>query len=199
MPSLVDKEGYLWDNVAEVVANAKAAEVEVELRAQVQRALDFGVPLTHLDTHMGAVVSRPDLVEAYVKLGLEVQPARVLPAEPGSRSSRSSRFALAPATGRQAGEAQAAGPRPHDAALHERHIRGKEGPIPRSHRQSKPGVHYLILHCGYDDEELQAITASSKLRDTDRRVFTDPDFIAAVKKTGVEVVTWKQVREMNGK
>ena len=71
VPSLVDKEGYLWDNVAEVVANAKVEEVRTELRAQVQRALDFGVPLTHLDTHMGAVVSRPDLVEAYVKLGLE--------------------------------------------------------------------------------------------------------------------------------
>src|SRR5829696_3911826 len=45
VPSLVDKEGYLWDNVAEVVANAKTSDVAIELRAQVQRALDFGVPL----------------------------------------------------------------------------------------------------------------------------------------------------------
>ena len=71
VPSLVDKEGYLWGGVPAVVVNAKAAEVETELRAQVQRALDFGVPVTHLDTHMGAVVSRPDLVEVYVKLGIE--------------------------------------------------------------------------------------------------------------------------------
>jgi predicted glycoside hydrolase/deacetylase ChbG (UPF0249 family) len=70
-PSLVDREGYLWDNVAQVAENAEAAEVKAELRAQVQRALDFGVPLTHLDTHMGAVVSRPDLVQVYVELGLE--------------------------------------------------------------------------------------------------------------------------------
>src|SRR5690606_31277959 len=71
VPSLVDKEGYLWDGVPQVAVNAKASEVETELRAQVQRALDFGVPVTHLDTHMGAVVSRPDLVEVYVKLGVE--------------------------------------------------------------------------------------------------------------------------------
>jgi len=71
VPSLVDKEGYLWGGVPQVVVKAKAAEVETELRAQVQRALDFGVPVTHLDTHMGAGVSRPDLVEVYVKLGLE--------------------------------------------------------------------------------------------------------------------------------
>ena len=57
----------------------------------------------------------------------------------------------------------------------------------------------MILHCDYDDSELQAITGSSKLRDIDRRVLTDPDFIEAVKKLDVEVVSWKQVREMHGK
>ena len=65
--------------------------------------------------------------------------------------------------------------------------------------KSKPGIHYLILHCGYDDDELRAITASSSLRDTDRRIVTDPAFINGVKRTGVEVVTWKQVRAMNDK
>jgi predicted glycoside hydrolase/deacetylase ChbG (UPF0249 family) len=71
VPSLVDREGYLWGNVTQVAEHAEAAEVKAELRAQVQRALDFGVPLTHLDTHMGAVVSRPDLIEVYVELGVE--------------------------------------------------------------------------------------------------------------------------------
>jgi predicted glycoside hydrolase/deacetylase ChbG (UPF0249 family) len=46
VPSLVDPEGYLWDNVQQVMENAKADQVEKELRAQIDRAKAFGVPLS---------------------------------------------------------------------------------------------------------------------------------------------------------
>jgi hypothetical protein len=62
-----------------------------------------------------------------------------------------------------------------------------------------PGIRYLIIHCGYDDAELRGITSSSTLRDTDRRIFMDSEFMRAVKESGVEIVTWKLVREMNDK
>jgi predicted glycoside hydrolase/deacetylase ChbG (UPF0249 family) len=200
VPSLVDPEGYLWGGVPEVVRNAKAAEVATELRAQVQRAIDFGVPVTHLDTHMGAVVSRPDLVEVYVKLGLEfnvpvfflrnVAEAGALPKEIRDRASLLLKSlddkglpVLDFMTQYYTGES-------YDK---------KKAMYLKAIADTKPGVRYLIIHCGYNNEELQAITTSSVIRDNDRRVFTDPAFIEAVKQTGVEVVSWKQVREMQRK
>jgi chitin disaccharide deacetylase len=196
-PSLVDKEGYLWDSVAEVAANAKAAEVEKELQAQVARALEFGVPLTHLDTHMGAVISRPDLVEVYVNLGLKfnlpVLFLRDLGGEVRDERIRARAFQLLATLDEHR--------LPVLDQLTQLYTNGtfeeKRAKYLQAIQGGKPGVHYLIVHCGYDDDELRAITNSSKLRDTDRRIVTDPDFMKEVKSTGVEVVTWRQVRGMN--
>jgi chitin disaccharide deacetylase len=201
VPSLVDPEGYLWGGVPDVVANAKAADVETELRAQIKRALQFGVPVTHLDTHMGAVVSRPDLVEAYVKLGVEFNvpvffirglDVGVAATNPAIRARGLELLKVLDEhnlpvldfyTQYYTGES-------YDT---------KKKMYLKVFEDAKPGVRYLIIHCGYNNEELQAISSSAQLRDNDRRVFTDPEMIDAVKKTGVEVITWKQLSEMTKK
>jgi predicted glycoside hydrolase/deacetylase ChbG (UPF0249 family) len=201
VPGLVDPEGYLWGGVPEVARNAKAAEVETELRAQVRRALEFGVPITHLDTHMGAVVSRPDLVEVYVKLGIEFNvPVFFI------RSLNVGAAALDPQIRARGLELV------KQLDLHRLPVldtmtqyysgesyETKKKMYLKAIEETKPGVRYLIVHCGYNNEELQAITSSSQIRDNDRRAFTDPDMIEAVKKSGVEVVSWKQVRAMSDK
>lgn len=199
VPSLVDQQGYLWDNVAQVAENAQLAEVEVELRAQVQRALDFGVPVTHVDTHMGALVSRPDLIEAYVNVGIHFNvPVFFLRSLSGEVTDE-----RIIARGRQLLQRLDDHKLPVLDYMTQLYTKGsfeeKRTQYAGAIADSKPGIQYMILHCGYDDEELQAITASSKVRDTDRRVATDPEFIESVKKSGVEVVSWRQVREMTEK
>src|SRR5262249_17556499 len=72
VPSLVDSGGFL-PNKCEVVAKAKVEEVEKELRAQVERAKQFGIDPTHFDTHMNSLLASVDLAKVYIKLGHDYQ------------------------------------------------------------------------------------------------------------------------------
>jgi len=53
--SLVDENGYFWNNVADFTAGAKADEVSIEMEAQYKFLTDRGVLPTHADSHMGSV------------------------------------------------------------------------------------------------------------------------------------------------
>ena len=59
----------------------------------------------------------------------------------------------------------------------------------------KKGQKEIIIHCGFDDAELQAITSSVKIRDSDRRVFTDPEVREAIEAAGIELSTWKEFHQ----
>ena len=72
VPSLLDDRGYLPLTSLEVVQRAKPEEVAVELRAQVQKALDAGIDVTHLDSHMGTCFF-PPFLQIYGDLAREFQ------------------------------------------------------------------------------------------------------------------------------
>ena len=70
VPGLADEMGCLWDNVSQVEEHATADEVEKEIRAQIARAEAMGMPITHIDSHMGALFCRQDIMERYLKIGM---------------------------------------------------------------------------------------------------------------------------------
>ena len=67
---LIDSDGYLWRDVASVRRHAHPEAVEVEWRAQIDRALAAGIDVTHLDAHMGAALS-PEFCNRYVRVGAD--------------------------------------------------------------------------------------------------------------------------------
>ncbi|WP_291369171.1 polysaccharide deacetylase family protein [Cyclobacterium sp.] len=71
VPGLVDAEGALWPSVREVVQHASPDEVEMEIRAQIDRALEMGLKPTHLDSHMGTLFYHPPFLERYIKVGVD--------------------------------------------------------------------------------------------------------------------------------
>jgi len=69
---LLDDDGYMWPDVPALRHHAERSAVETELRAQIEAALDAGLDVTHLDTHMGAAAA-PEFAEIYVGLGRHYQ------------------------------------------------------------------------------------------------------------------------------
>jgi len=71
VPSLVDSCGYFLPSRAKFFANdPKIEEVEKELRAQIERAIQSGLRIDYVDYHMGTAVETPEfraLVERLAK------------------------------------------------------------------------------------------------------------------------------------
>src|SRR5271156_683580 len=71
VPSLLDADGYFPLEETAVAERAKIPEVELELSAQIERARAAGIRITHLDSHMGALMGTTALAEEYQRLGRE--------------------------------------------------------------------------------------------------------------------------------
>lgn len=67
---LTDPDGYMWRRVHEVRSNANPEAVEVEWRAQIDRALAAGIDVTHLDVHMGSGMA-PEWCDRYIRVAAD--------------------------------------------------------------------------------------------------------------------------------
>jgi predicted glycoside hydrolase/deacetylase ChbG (UPF0249 family) len=66
VPSLVDSRGYFFPGPREALSQIDPKQVEIELRAQIERARDVGLRPTHLDSHQFLLFFRPELFEVYL-------------------------------------------------------------------------------------------------------------------------------------
>ena len=72
VPSLVDSLGNFFPSRATFFANnPKLDEVELELRAQIEKALKAGLKVSYLDYHMGTAVDNIDMRRIVEKLAAE--------------------------------------------------------------------------------------------------------------------------------
>ena len=76
--SLLSPDGRMWRSSEDAWNHLTVPHAEAEMRAQIERALELNVDITHLDSHMGTVF-RPDLLTIYLRLGFEYRLPVMLP------------------------------------------------------------------------------------------------------------------------
>lgn len=186
VPSLLDSDGYLPLDTPAVTENAKLAEVETELRAQVDKAKSAGVRLTHLDSHMGALFGSTGLYRVYQSIGYSYD-LPILEARSGSHSPQGT-------------------PPPAEEILVEKVIEIDPGVDAKDwaswYRQQLqplgPGVYQVIVHLAFDDEEMRAATYDhpdwgAAWRQHDLDMVKSPEFRQFLKDQGFVLVGWKDL------
>lgn len=196
--NLLDEEGYMWRSEKQTAQKATPQEVEIELRAQIDRAIAFGIKPTHLDTHMGTLYTRKDFFDVYTRLGKEYGiPVMVMRPTPES-------IAYGKAIGSPITEDLLRGVEAAGFPMLDYLVTGVPGKTFEERKQAyhqllrnlKPGVTMLIVHLGLDDAELKAITGSWQQRHADLLSFTDPETQALMKQLGIKMATWRELGKL---
>jgi len=199
VPGLVSTGGGMWRSTAETVEHASVEEVEIELRAQIDRALDAGLDVTHLDSHMGTVLN-PKFVDVYVLLGREYRLPLFIPRIDESVLSRGAlgdnmrRYVELVAAVEADGfpvfdqfNADSLEFEPGKGTEHNR--RRIEG--------FAPGLSYLITHCARGGEQLESITHDWRQRDEEHRIYSkDGSMQQVIEAAGVRTIGMRPLRDL---
>jgi hypothetical protein len=195
---LLDNQGYFHPLTAFTEEQASQEAVETELRAQVAVALEAGLDITHVDSHMGALVT-PRFAGLYAEIALENRVAL-----PFIRS----RSANPDVTGALHGLA------PYDAALaaefEERGIPMIDALVgmPLTDLPDKvafakqliddlePGLTVAILHPALDTPELRAMAFDWPSRVADYEAFRSPELRDYVRQSGVQIIGYRPLRDL---
>lgn len=194
VPSLVDENGHFWSTSDEVTRHAERDEVEVELRAQIERAVEAGIRPTHLDNHMYSLENRRDLRDLYVQLGLEYSVPVRLPRR--RRDSRPSEDGERTLTGyeRQLAVLNRAGVPLVDAVETDNYSvtpQSKRAYFLNLLKELGPGVTEIVVHCAEDDRHLPQPPDISR-READTAIFTSLEMAEELDRLGIQVITWQE-------
>lgn len=182
-PSLTDEKGYFYptywagENLTEsqtlIHNDWSAEEVEQELRAQIERALeDLPGRISHMEIHMGGDDADPKIAEIQAKLSKEY----------GLITSLES-YGVKRFDGfKEAREA---------VEMTENLIKGLEN--------IEPGTYLFVDHPAYDTREIQALgqkgyTDVAKNRDGVTRAWTDPRVKEVIEQRGIILLSYGDLR-----
>lgn len=174
VPSLVDRFGHFHGTRAALMsAEPKAEEVERELRAQVQRAIDVGLKVSYVDYHMGAAMSCREFQESVEKIAKEfnIGISRYF----GEKDTPSV-YSTAP----------------------EKKV---ERAVQILDSLTTPGTYLMVIHPGSDTPEMQAMSDlntnglpfMSRHRQAEADMLCDPRFKEAIRRNGIELVGYKDL------
>lgn len=183
-PSLLDGDGGFPRTTTDLWDHADLDEVRRECRAQIERARLWGVGITHLTTHLGALQQRPEFFDVLLDLAVELElPVRLESVEAEDAAGFPFRRLAA-----------------EDGVVVPDHFRLVRGGA-REHLEAvldalTPGVTEVALAPALASEELRAIDPAAGGRIDDLTLLLDPDLPDRLAAAGAEPIGYRELREL---
>jgi hypothetical protein len=193
--TLLDPDRFLWRAPMQTMVNASADDVERELLAQIAYARSLGMQPTHLTTHMGALVMRPDLIEAYLRAARQQWiPAMIVELTP-EQAERFRRQGFPLPDDIIALLADYPLPKVDDLRMvpPTDTFEGKKRAFLALLRELSPGLTQIALHPAGDSEALKRITPDWQQRIWDAQLVADADVQAVLRGEGVVLTNWREI------
>ena len=195
VPGLIDPDGYLWREVPQVYNHATPEQALIEGRAQIQRALDAGVDVTHLDSHMGTMQYDPRYLQMYLQLAVEFDvPVRMASQETMARNGHPELREQFAGKGivftdyfihDELKEEQSKGVKPFWLGV----VKGL-----------RPGVTELYIHAALAGDELKAITGSWRTRSEQYELFAhDVEMKQLLAEQKIILIGYRPLRDLQRK
>ncbi|MEX0288352.1 MAG: polysaccharide deacetylase family protein [Flavobacteriaceae bacterium] len=189
--SLVNKNGYFYALVDSLAPVGAAREVEIELRNQIKKAYQFGIDVTHLDTHMGALLSTPGFATAYLKIGKEFDLPVLLDTSVYTVNHPDIN-ALVDENTVVMDKIYTASPADYENGMAQYYA----GVL----RDLEPGLNCILIHLAYDDEEMKAVTVDhpswgAAWRQADYDFFTSKQCQSIIEEENIVLISWRTLRD----
>jgi predicted glycoside hydrolase/deacetylase ChbG (UPF0249 family) len=189
VPSLCNERGYLWQTVEEVYQHDNLDEVEVELRAQIEKARGAGIDVTHLDSHMGPLHLRADYHEIYTRLASEYR----VPIRLASRRRMRAQGWIAVLD-----QLDGLGIVTPDHLVFNGppSVGETEKYWTNLIRTLKPGVTEILCHPALARDEIKSCARDAFQREADFRYFTSDKTRKLIADEGVTLIGFRQLRDL---
>lgn len=202
VPSLLTYEGYFPEGTLYVEMWANPEEVEIELRAQIEKALQLGIAPTHIDNHMATVYglfTGHDFLDSVFKLSKEYGlPFRLPRNLPDYYSEQLSQVVIDKLMG-MADSLVTEGFTLPDY-LHSINYGNTYEKTFSNYRDFlinlKPGVTELYIHAAKESDEIKAVTNSWRNRDFDYQIFMSNEMRDLIDSLGIHLIGWRDLQEL---
>jgi predicted glycoside hydrolase/deacetylase ChbG (UPF0249 family) len=196
VPGLIDQEGRMWNDVPEVVSHASPAEVETEVRAQIDKVIAAGFTPSHIDTHMGTMYASLDYLKVFLKIAEEYKiPANAIDLSDTAIAENFRKAGYPITTDVVELLNQYSLPKLDnfssvpDGDSYEDKRTNFFGLL----KSLNPGLTEIIFHPSVETENLKSITGSWQQRVWEAQLFSDPVVKEFFENNGIIITTWREV------